>query len=88
MLATVPSLSRTEAKDIKEWDYWRFTTASARYIFTKFFRKDQIGIYGWGNALLGSNFWLGFAVEDLPKRAFNTYDPNFICGVCIKAVKT
>lgn len=88
LLVTVPSLSRTESAFVSNQDNWRFTTNGARYIFTKIFRDAHVEVTGWGNALLGSNFWLGFSVEDTPKRAFDIYDPNFICGVCIMAVKT
>ncbi len=86
ILATLPVMSRIDARSGPSGDFWRFTEASARYIFNnKHFASLEVR--SWGNVLSGTAFWVGQAQEELSKRELNYNDPNFPCIVTVKAVK-
>lgn len=86
LLATMPSISRIDLGGGISGDFWRFTTASARYIFEKFFHKNNLEIKSWGNVLIGVGFWVGLSFEDMPRRKFDFHDPNFpvVVSVVVK----
>ena len=85
LLATLPSISRIDARTGPQGDFWRFTEASARYTFGKFF--NSLEIKSWGNVLSGTAFWTGMAQEELSKRELDYNDPNFPCIITVKAIK-
>lgn len=82
LLVTVSSFSPTY--DI-EHNFWRFTTASAKLAFGKYFKN--IKVKSFGNVLSGQCFWVGLAMEELTKKELNYNDPHFPCIVSIKAIK-
>jgi len=87
LLATFPSIGRVDCAAGVDGDFWRFTTASANYIFSKFFLKINLEIKAWGNVLVGLGFWVGLAREELTKRELNYLDQNFPCLMTVKAIK-
>ena len=87
LLVTLPSISRIDCVAKVEGDYWRFTIASANYIFNKFFQKNNLEIEAYGNCLVGQSFWVGLAQEELSRKELDYYDPNFPCLITIKAIK-
>jgi SAM-dependent methyltransferase len=87
LLVTLPSISRIDCVARTEGDFWRFTCASARYIFEKVFSKKSLEIKSWGNAWVGAAFWVGLAQEDLAKKTFKYNDPDFPCLITVKAIK-
>ncbi len=84
MLVTLSTLS--PVWNIK-YHMWRFTGASANYIFGKYFNKDKFTVETWGNALTGQAFWVGMAVEDLKPKELEHNDPFFPVVVTIRAEK-
>lgn len=66
---------------------WRFTGASANYVFGKYFKKDAYQVETYGNALTGQAFWVGMAVEDLTKEELAFNDIHFPVTVTIRATK-
>lgn len=87
LLVTVPFLSRIDIGAGGEGDFWRFTKASTQYIFEKYFPKNNLEINSWGNVLVGLGFWVGLAIEDLPRRKFDYNDPNFPLIISVAAKK-
>jgi SAM-dependent methyltransferase len=83
LLATVPCLGRVEPADVV--DYWRFMPKGAEALFADL--PWDVHIEQFGNALLGVAMWTGMAVEDLPKRVWDTNDPAWPCIVGIRATK-
>lgn len=83
LLGTSSCLSPTF--DIKN-NYWRFTTSSFKYIFSKYFKSIYVKSYG--NVLAGQYFWVGLAQEEIPRKTLEYHDPNFPCIVAIRATKT
>lgn len=70
-----------------EHHMWRFTGASGRYIFGKYFDKDKYDVKTYGNALAGQAFWVGMAVQDLSPNELAYNDPHFPITVAVRAVK-
>lgn len=87
LLATLPSIGRIDCVAGVNGDFWRFTTASADYIFSKVFSKNKLNIKARGNVLAGLSFWIGLAQEELTKKDLDYFDPNFPCLITVKAIK-
>ena len=88
LLATLPFISRIDIGSRAEGDFWRFTNASARYIFGKYFSKDNLQIKSWGNVLTGVGFWIGLSLEDMPVKKFGRHDPDFPLIISVAAKKS
>lgn len=83
ILATVPALQRNERRP----HYWKFTAASAEYLFTKRFPPDRLEVRSWGNVLAGTAIWVGLSREDLPAASLDEHDPDFPCTISVRATK-
>lgn len=68
-------------------NYWRFTSASVKYIFGKFFNKNKLFVKTYGNVLVGQCFWVGLAQEELSKKELEYNDPRYPCIVVARAIK-
>lgn len=84
LLVTMPCLS--PVWNIKN-HHWRFTAASAEYVFGKYVDKANLEVKTYGNALSGQAFWVGMAIQDLNRNELDYNDPYFPVIVTIKAVK-
>ncbi|MBW2045873.1 MAG: methyltransferase [Deltaproteobacteria bacterium] len=87
LLCTVPSVSRIDSYFGEEGDFWRFTKASARYIFQKAFAKDKLHIDAYGNVLADICFLKGLSAEEITKKELDYYDKYFPLLICVRAVK-
>jgi len=85
LLATLPFMSRIDGRAGMAGDYWRFTTASAKYLFGKYF--NDLEIISWGNVLSGTAFWIGMAQEELSKKELEHNDSSFPVIISVKATK-
>lgn len=84
LLVTMPCLS--PVWNIKN-HFWRFTGASAEYVFGKYVEKKNLIVKTYGNALSGQAFWVGMSQKDLSKDEIDYNDPYFPVIVAIKATK-
>ncbi|SRR5581483_10071476 len=88
LLVTVPSLGKLDGQEDNVFGhYWRLTRDSARYLFSKHFRPENLEISAWGNVLVGLAFWIGLSCEELSRRQLEYFDPVYACGVSIRAIK-
>lgn len=87
LLVTLPSVSRIDCSSGISGDYWRFTTASAKYLFEKKFKPEKIYIHSQGNARAGIYFYAGLSQEDTSAKVLDANDPNFPLIVTVKATK-
>jgi len=87
LLVTLPSLSRIDCVAGVEGDYWRFTEASARYLFGKKFNPARLSISTYGNARSGIYFYAGLAQEDTERKILEDNDHYFPLIITIKAIK-
>jgi SAM-dependent methyltransferase len=87
LLATLPCLSRIDNISGLEGDYWRFTKASASYVFQKKFNTNNIQTKTFGNVRAGIYFYAGIAKDEASKKVLRVSDPNFPLIVGVRAVK-
>lgn len=87
LLATLPSLSRIDPISGVDGDYWRFTVASAKYLFANKFITEQLEIKSWGNVRSGLYFYAGLAQEDTSIKILKKNDLNFPLIITVKAIK-
>lgn len=69
-LVTLPSLTQITSYDNERWgDFWRFTPASARRLFSEVFchEGDSVDVVEFGNLTAAITLLRGAAVEDLPE---------------------
>lgn len=87
LLATLPSISRIDDTSGVNGDYWRFTMASAQFLFEKKFRKENLKINSLGNAKIGIYFYAGLSQEDTSIKLLSKNDENFPLIICVRATK-
>lgn|SRR5262245_18924065 len=88
LLATVPGISQISQYDMNRWgDYWRFTTLSASRLFQHAFRKTDLQISAYGNALVASAFLHGLATEELQEHELSFTDADYQVVITIRAVR-
>lgn len=87
LLCTLPSVSRIDCVAKEEGDFWRFTKASAEYLFTKHFNRKKLEIKSLGNVFADVCFLEGISIEEIKQKELDHNDKNFPLLICIKAVK-
>jgi SAM-dependent methyltransferase len=88
VLASLPSLSPICRYDMDRWgDYWRFTSAAARNLFTEFFKPGNVTIEAHGNVLVAMAFLQGMAAEDLTVEELDYKDRDYEALITVRAVK-
>lgn len=87
LFAIVPAMCRIDVRAGVENDYWRFTKASAQYVFGKYFSKDRLVVKTWGNVLAGLGFWIGLSQEEFSRKELDYNDASFPVLITVKAVK-
>jgi SAM-dependent methyltransferase len=83
LLVTMSCFSPLFTND--DMNFWRFTPASAKKAFGKYFTDLKVSTLG--NCLTGYSFWVGLAAEELDKKALEFNDPRFPLIVTVKARK-
>ncbi len=68
-------------------NYWRFTVASFKYSFGKYFKDENIYAKSFGNVLAGQCFWVGLAKEELTSKEIEYNDPHFPIIITVRARK-
>ena len=87
VLVTLPVTGRMDGR-APENDYWSFKTASAKYLFGKFFTDENLEIKSYGNVLSGLGHWIGMAQEELTKKELDYIDPRFPIVITVRAIKS
>jgi len=70
-----------------EHTFWRFTPASTRRVFGKYFGEKNLAIKTYGNILSGQSHWVGLATEELSKEELDSNDPEYPIIITMRAVK-
>ena len=87
LLCTVPASGRISYEEGLDGDYWRFTEASVRRLFSEVLPPEGYEITGHGNVLAGAAFLYGLAVHELTREELDAYDPFFPVVYTVRAVK-
>ena len=86
LLCTVPAVSRIGMRYL-DAEYWRFTVAGCRELFTNAFPGGHVQARSYGNVLTCAAFLYGLAAEDLTNDELLDDDPFFPLVVTVKARK-
>ena len=84
VLCTLPSVSRI-ARSYLAAEYWRFTVASARSLFTESFGEESVHVESHGSVLTSIAFLTGMAAEELSTRDLEETDPFFPLLITVAA---
>ena len=88
LLATFPGISQISRYDMERWgDYWRFTDASARRLFSNVFGEKNVKIEIYGNVLSACAFLQGLAAEELKESELDFCDPDYQVIIAVRAAK-
>jgi SAM-dependent methyltransferase len=86
LLCTVPAVSRISMRYL-DAEYWRFTAAGCRELFTNAFPGGDVQVRSYGNVLTCAAFLYGLASEELTNDELLDDDPFFPLVVTVKARK-
>ncbi len=87
-LVTLPGISQICRAEADRWgDYWRFTSMSARRLFSEAFDPPDVSVESYGNVLTATAFLYGLAAQDLRPRELENHDPDYQVTIGVKAVK-
>jgi peptidoglycan/xylan/chitin deacetylase (PgdA/CDA1 family)/glycosyltransferase involved in cell wall biosynthesis len=90
LFATVPCVSRVRGKLDKNdasRDFWRFTEASIRRIFSEVFPIECFEVTSYGNVMVYAAILHGLMSEDLLPAQLDEADPIFPALCCVRAFK-
>lgn len=88
VLATATGISQVSRYDDERWgDYWRLTGRSARRLFERHFRPDDVEMTTYGNVLAATSFLEGLATSELTAAELDVHDDDYPLLIGVKAVK-
>ncbi len=87
VLATVPAVSRIARSAGLDGDYWRFTSASCRRLFSNVFGAEHVEVRTYGNVFAAVAFLMGLAAEELAEQELLTVDEFFPVLIAVRATK-
>ena len=87
LLVTLPAVSRVSRGVGVSGDYWRFTVASAMWLFGDVFGANAVTVASRGNVLTAIAFLTGLAAEELSPRDLDVDDPYFPVVITVRATK-
>jgi len=82
------TLSSNPFDQKKSVGFWGFTEASTRYLFSKYFKKNDLVFSGYGNVLMGRYHLDGLDVSGLNQDQLSYYDPYYPIIIGVVAIKT
>jgi len=88
LLASLSTISQISRYDMDQWgDYWRFTSAAAKRLFSDVFGTDHIQVESYGNVLVSAAFLYGMSTQDLTTEELDFHDKDYEAIICVRAVK-
>jgi SAM-dependent methyltransferase len=88
LLATCHGISQISPYDMQHWgEYWRFTSLSARKLFTEVFPENCVAVQAYGNVLAATAFLHGLTAQELRREELDYQDPNYEIVISVRAVK-
>ena len=87
LLCTLPAIGRISYEEGLDGDYWRFTQASVRRLFSEAFPLASFETTSFGNVLSSAAFLYGLAPNELTEPELDVVDPYFPVVYGIRALK-
>tara|TARA_B110000438_G_scaffold302756_1_gene361486 strand:+ start:8741 stop:9385 length:645 start_codon:yes stop_codon:yes gene_type:complete len=87
LLCSMSGISQISRYDMERWgEYWRFTDASTKRIFEKYFNNECI-ITTYGNVLVATAYLQGLSSHELTADELDYNDPDYQAFITVRAVK-
>jgi len=87
-LVTVPGISQISRHDMELWgDYWRFTDASVKRLFSDVFGPENLTVITYGNVAAACAFLYGLASHELKEHELAYNDPNYQLIIGVRATR-
>jgi hypothetical protein len=87
-LVTVPGITKISREDMDQWgQFWSFTSASLRRLFTEAFDPAGVSVEAYGNVLAATAFLHGLAAEELTESELLHRDRDFEVLLAVRAAK-
>ena len=88
LLCSMSGISQISRYDMERWgEYWRFTDASTKRIFEKYFKNNECMIDTYGNVLVATAYLQGLSSSELTIDELNYIDPDYQVFITVKAEK-
>jgi SAM-dependent methyltransferase len=88
-LISIPGISQISRYDMDRWgDYWRFTDASARRLFSDVFGAENVAVVSYGNVFVACALLHGLVVQDLREAELDYHDEDYQVTIGIRAVRS
>jgi SAM-dependent methyltransferase len=84
-LITVPGITPILPEADYPW-YWSLTESSLRRLLDASFDPDKIVVQSFGNLFAATAFLHAAAVEDVPRRKLDRFDPHYPVTIAARAV--
>lgn len=68
-------------------EYWRFTSLSARMLFSEVFPENCVSVHTYGNVLTAVALLHGLVSEELNKGEMDHHDPDYEVSIMVRAMK-
>jgi SAM-dependent methyltransferase len=85
LLITVPGITSVWPDADYGW-YWSLTDQSLTRLLCECFERDKVSVETFGNLFAATAFLHGAAVEEVPRRKLETFDPAFPVTIAARAV--
>jgi SAM-dependent methyltransferase len=88
-LVTLPGISQIAPKNMTGGaeDYWRFTAASSKKLFSDVFGAENVDVQSYGNVLVATALLHGLVLEELSADELEHNDPDYPVIVTVRATK-
>jgi SAM-dependent methyltransferase len=88
LLVTCHGISQISQYDMQRWgEYWRFTSLSARQLFTEVFPEAAVTVQAYGNVLSATAFLHGVIAQELDREELDYHDSHYEVIVAVRAAK-
>jgi SAM-dependent methyltransferase len=88
LLATMPTITRSDNGYDEEIDRWRFTARACRDLFGEVFGENRTTVTGHGNVLTAIAFLAGLAAEEFRASDLKTSVPEYHMLITVRAERT
>jgi SAM-dependent methyltransferase len=88
LLVTCHGISPIARYDMDRWgEYWRFTTLSARTLFSEVFPAEHVTVQAYGNVFSALGLLHGLLTEEFRREELDYHDQDYEVLVAVRAVK-
>lgn len=84
-LITTPGMASNITDTHLNW-YWSMTAGSLKRVLSEAFDPDKVEVRTFGNLFAATAFMHGAAVEEVPKKKLDIFDPAFPVTIAARAV--